>query len=176
MSRNKIIFTVTLIVLLSLGLVFINMLSRLAPAGHGSIKSYRYTTTKYKLENAVSDIIKNNSNIFPDTIQNYMIDVTNGKHDTIYNNYYNDGKNYVTFKIKDGELENEYIIRYRGDEEYWKTSTSSEIFICYISDNKGNVKFEKTPSEIRTQMLKIFEEEFVSKIDKELKLTHSVDE
>jgi hypothetical protein len=104
---------------------------------HGSIKYYNYATTKDKLENAVIKVIKSNHNIYPDTIKNYMIDVTNGKHDTIHNDYYNDSKTYKTMKIKVVDEENEYTFRYYGGEEDWKTSKTSGIFICYAYDKNG---------------------------------------
>jgi len=145
---------------------------------HGSIKGYHYATTKDQLEKAVMTVIKNNKNIYRDTIKNYTIDITNGKHDTIIDDYYNDGKNYVTIKIKIADKENEYTFRYYGDEEYWKVSTSSEIFICYAYDKNGNGGSEghnsfKFKQQLKKEFTNVFESEFVNKIDKVLNLTHS---
>jgi hypothetical protein len=144
---------------------------------HGSIRGYQYPTTKYELEKAVMTVIKNNKSIYRDTTK----DSTSGKSDADFNNYYNDGKNYVTIKIKGADIEYEYTFRYYGGEEYWKTSTNSEIFICYVHDGKGNGgnagdgSFDKTPPEIKRNMIKLFETKFVNKIDKELHLVHTDD-
>jgi hypothetical protein len=146
---------------------------------HGSIKTYHYSTTKDKLEIAVSTVIKSNSNIYPDTIKNNIIYITDCKNDTIPNDFYNDGKAYVTFEIKVGDLDNEYTFRYSGSKEDWKTSSTSEISICYIYDEKGNGgsegngNFDKTPSDIKKKMIALFETEFVNRVDKELNLKHT---
>jgi hypothetical protein len=145
---------------------------------HGSIKGYRYSITKDKLETAVMAIIKSNPNIHRDTIKNYMIDITNGKHDTIINDYYNDGKKYVTISIRDADIENKYTFRYIGDENNWKSSASSEIFICYAytEDGKGgcegyhSFRFKQG---LKKKLIDLFEREFVSKVDKELDLSHT---
>ena len=80
-------------------------------------------------------VIKNNTNIYRDTIGNTILaDVGNGKQDTIIDNSYNDGHEYVTIKIKTKKGQCKYTFRYYGGEEDWKTATISEIFICYASD------------------------------------------
>lgn len=151
---------------------------------HGSLKAYNYETSKDKLENAVKSVIENSPNIYPDTMKNYMIDVTdgNGKHDTIDNNYYNEGKTYVTITIKVGDIKNEYIFRYYGSEEEWKTSSRSGISICYAYDKDGQGGSEGTgglewnKAELKKNLTNLFETEFINKIDKELKIGHTVTE
>ena len=145
---------------------------------HGSIKAYHYPVTKSVLEKAVMTVLETKTNVFRDTIRNYMIDVTNGKNDTIENNYYNDGKNYLTIHIKTLDNLIDYTFRYLGDSLSWSSSPASEIFICYIYDEKGNGgsegngKWEKTSSSKQTVMINLFETEFIDKIDKELNIKH----
>ena len=152
--------------------------SSLGGGTRGSIKAYDYSTTKSELSVAVADVIKSNPNIYPDTIRNFMIDETNGKHDTIFNDYYNDGKTYVTMTIKVKDMDYEYTFRYMGDEKTWEAASNSEIFICYIYDknglggSEGDGNFEKIPIETKKQMLDLFETEFIDKVDRKLNLKH----
>lgn len=146
------------------------------PGGAGSIKGYRYQTTKDKLENAIKTVIKNNKNIYRDSIKNYIVDMTNNKKDTMDDNMYNDGKNYMTIKIKEANIENEYTFRFYGDEEYWKTSPSSEIFIVYAYDKTGKGGSEghgDIDNQLRKKLTDVFESEFINKIDKELNMKDS---
>jgi len=145
---------------------------------HGSIKGYQYPVTKTELEKAVMTILQNKTNVYRDTIRNYMVDVTNGKNDTIENNYYNDGKNYVTLHIKTSDGLNDYTFRYAGDSLDWANSRTSEIFICYIYDDKGNGgsegngKWGQTDGTTKKKMIDLFETEFINKIDKLLSKNH----
>ncbi len=143
---------------------------------HGSLKGYQYATTKEKLDSAVMFVIKNNPNIYRDpTNSNYIIDQTNGKNDTIVDNYYNDGKSYVTIKIKTDKGQTEYTFRYYGGEEDWKIATTSEIFICYAYDelrkggSEGNGGVDRKTLKHLTE---VFERELVKNIDKRLNLAH----
>ena len=142
------------------------------PNGHGSIKGYRYPVTKWKLEKAVLDVIKNDSNIFRDTAKQYITVINqddSNKKKVITNNYYNDGT-YITIKIKSGAEVNEYIFRYYGDKDYWDTASSSEIFICYAYDknDNGGAGRDNLIDDLKNKLTGVFEAEFVSKIDKEL--------
>lgn len=143
---------------------------------HGSLKGYQYATTKEKLDSAVMSVIKNNPNIYRDTTHsNYIIDQTNGKKDTIIDNYYNDGKSYLTIKIKTDKGQTEYTFRYYGGEEDWKTATTSEIFICYAYDESGKGGSEGNggvDKKTLKHLTDVFERELVSNIDKQLNLTH----
>jgi hypothetical protein len=131
---------------------------------HGSIKNYQYTTTRKNLEKAVLSVINKNQKIYIDSIENYMIDVTDGKHDTIKSNHYNDGKNYVTIFIIDSLLKNEYVLSYNGTE----SDSISGITICYINGkSEGNGKFNGISN--KSEII-LFESELVNKIDKELNL------
>ena len=143
---------------------------------HGSLKGYQYATTKEKLDSAVMFVIKSNPKIYRDTNNvNYIIDKTNGKNDTIIDNYYNDGIIYLTIKIKTDKGQNEYTFRYYGGEEDWKTAATSEIFICYAYDELGKGGSEGNggvDSNTLDHLIEVFERELVSNIDKQLNLTH----
>ena len=146
---------------------------------HGSLKSYQYPITKHKLEKAVMTVLKDNPKIFIDDIQNYIIDNTNGKNDTIRNNSYNDTTTYLTIKINTDKELNEYTIRYSGDEESWKTDSTSSISICYAYDKFGKGGSEGNGGvgrKLLKQLVNVFELELIEKIDKELNLTHSSEE
>ena len=151
--------------------------------GHGSIKGYRYSTTKDKLQIAIMNVIKHNPNIQRDTSLDYLgssplLDHSNS--DTIYSagkNYYNDIKHYVTLKITSGQNINEYTFRYYGPDEDWRSSPTSEIFICYAYNKNGNGGSEGQHSfrfkgRLKRKLTSNFETELVSEIDKELHLTH----
>lgn len=129
---------------------------------HGSIKGYQYSASKVLLEEAVNNVIKNDSTMHLDGMKGH----------------YNDNVNYVTFTIKSDKGENEYVIRYLGDNTTWATSTTSEIFICYIYDemgnggSSGNDNWKKTPDDIKKKMIDLFETKFINKIDKALRVEH----
>src|SRR5882762_1827973 len=129
---------ITLLIILVLSISFSGCVLFMFGGGHGSLQGYRYPITKDKLENAIMTVLKNNPTTYRNTSRPYTIDATNGKRDTIWNTYYNDSTNYLTVEIKNGKIQNEYIIRYYGDEEYWKTNESSEIFIAYAYDKNSN--------------------------------------
>ena len=129
---------------------------------HGSIKGYQYSVSKALLSDAVNNVIKNDTTIHLDPKRGY----------------YNDNVNYFTITIKSAGDENEYTIRYLGDSSTWSTSSTSEIFICYIYDEKGNGgsagndNWEKTPDDIKKKMVDLFETKFVNKIDRALQVEH----
>lgn len=144
---------------------------------HGSLKGYKYATTKEKLDSAVMFVIKNNPNIYRDTTDaNFIIDKANGKNDTIIGNYYNDGKSYLTISIKTDKGQTEYTFRYYGGEEYWETSTTSEIFICYAYDefrNGGSEGNGGVGRKTLKYLTEVFERELISNIDKQLRLKYT---
>ncbi|MES2656177.1 MAG: hypothetical protein V4620_11350 [Bacteroidota bacterium] len=169
MRKNKILVCLTILIPFLTGCF-------IGAGTHGSLKGYQYSTTKDKLDSAVMFVIKNNPNINRNTNNvNYIVDQTDGKNDTIIDNYYNDGKSYLTIKIKTDKGQNEYTFRYYGGEEDWKTATTSEIFICYAYDelrkggSEGNGGID---SKTLKHLTEIFEKELVSNIDKQLNLTH----
>ncbi|HEV8081747.1 MAG TPA: hypothetical protein VGP55_01015 [Chitinophagaceae bacterium] len=148
-----------------------------------AIKGYRYPVTKDVLEKAVMKVIKGSPNIYRDSSKNGMFDSAMQKAENEHSSvdsaiYYNDGKHYVTIKIKVGQIDNDYIFRFYGDEQYWKTSASSEIFINYVRDRYGNALSQghNENGEFKSKMAKeftsLFETEFINKLDKELNLKH----
>ena len=78
----------------------IELCSCLTAGTHGSIKAYKYPVSKKVLQSAVEKIISESSDIHRDTTRNYIINATNGKNDTIIDNHYNDGEDYLTIKIE----------------------------------------------------------------------------
>ena len=143
---------------------------------HGSLKGYRYQTTKSKLDSAVMYVIKNNQTIYRDTVGNKILaNVGNGKQDTIIDNSWNDGHEYVSIKIKTDKGNCEYTFRYYGGQEDWDTAKASEIFICWAYDESrkgGSEGNGGVDSKTLKYLTNVFEKEFVNEIDKKLKLTH----
>lgn len=127
---------------------------------HGSLKGYRYVIPKEKLESALMNLINNDPNIYRDTTNR---------------DYYNDGKTYLTIKINNNEIENEYTIRYYGNQEDWQGSQSSGIFICYAYDKYGrggDQENGKTTMELKKELINVFEVFFINKLDKKLDIKH----
>jgi hypothetical protein len=143
---------------------------------HGSLKGYQYQTKKDKLNRVVMYVIKNNPKICRDTIgSKFLANVGNGKQDTIIDNSYNDGHEYVSIKIKTQKGQCNYTFRYYGDEEHWKISKTSEIFICWAYDEFGKGGSEGNggvDSKTLNYLTGVFEKELVSNIDKKLNLIH----
>ena len=122
---------------------------------HGSISSYTFEVPKDTLANAVKRLIRQDTSIHRD----WRAD------------YYNDGKSYVTLSLYSGSEKYEYVFRYTGDSTYWANSNSSEIFICYVYNGKGqggsegNGKWDKTSKKVQEDMISTFDKGFVKKIE-----------
>jgi hypothetical protein len=148
---------------------------------HGSIKGYQYSINKDSLQKAIMTVIQNNPNIYRDTSLDSLgsspaLDHNDGGDYSAGDNFYNDIKHYVTIKITSGQNVNEYIFRYYGPDEDWKTSPTSEIFICYAHDKNGNGGSQGNggiSKKMAKEFTEIFEKEFVDKVDKKLNLTHT---
>jgi hypothetical protein len=147
---------------------------------HGSIKGYQYSVNKDSLQNAIMTVIQNSPNIYRDDSldslgSSPLLDHDDGKDYVTGDNYYNDIKHYVTIKITSGQSVNDYTFRYRGDDEDWKGSNISRIFICYAYDKNGNGGSEGNGG-VSKKMAKaftdVFEKEFVDKVDEQLNLKH----
>jgi hypothetical protein len=67
---------------------------------HGSIKEYTFPVSKVLLQKAIEKVILKNSDIERDTAKNYLINITNGRNDTIFDDRYNDGIEYILFLRK----------------------------------------------------------------------------
>lgn len=158
-------------------------------AGHGSLENYQFDVSKAKLEAAVMKVISANKNIYrePQTSEEYKKiykEITkernkedkNGYVDTNYVDYYNDGKNYVTIKIKDKDYE--FTLRYYGDEIEWKSSPKSEFFIVFARNKYGKGGgFNNNPDpKLVKQLVDVFKSEFVDKVAKELNIKYSIRE
>jgi len=151
---------------------------------HGSIKGYKYITNKDSLQKAIMTVIQDNPNIYRDTSLDSLgsspaLDSVGTGDYSAGENFYNDIKHYVTIKITSGQNVNEYVFRYYGPDENWKTSPTSEIFICYAKDKNGNGGSEGNggvSKKMAKEFTDVFEKEFVDKIDKQLNLTHIVTE
>ena len=142
--------------------------------GAGGIKAYQYPVTKFELEKAVDSLIKNNTNIQRDTVDNYYTYVDSNKQERkIHDNYYNDGIGYLTLNIVGHGLAYQYIIRYYGDTSYWRTSANSEIFIVYA--NGYSAGYSKISRKLKKEITGLFESEFIDKLDKQLGKAHTVD-
>ncbi|MDB5198468.1 MAG: hypothetical protein JWO92_431 [Chitinophagaceae bacterium] len=143
---------------------------------HGSLKSYEYTINKYTLQKAVDKVIMNSDNIKCDTTNNYIIDKTNNRNDTIIDNRDNDGETYVTIDIKEENgNSNNYTFQYAGDKNYWDTSMTSSISLAYAYDKDGNGGSEGNGGiglTLKNKLIKIFEREFLSKVNNELSQKH----
>jgi hypothetical protein len=154
-----------------------------------AIKGYRYPTTKYNLEKAVMKVIKSNPHIYRDSSKDSIYDSTMEKN--VYETattgadsaiYYNDGKHFVTIKIKVGQTESDYVCRYLGNDQDWKSSASSEIFISSAHDkygrglSQGHNENGEFTSKMAKEFTDLFETEFINKIDKELNLKHTDEE
>lgn len=151
---------------------------------HGSIKAYEYPCAKDRLEEAVMQVIRTTPGVSRDTSLDYLGSSPQLDHDTCWNcpagaNYYNDIKHYVSIGIaKDGEIW-EYIFRYFGSAESWKSSANSYLSICYAHDGKGRGGSEgnggvdwSTPI-LKRRLIAVFEEGFIAKVDSVLGMKHA---
>lgn len=148
---------------------------------HGSIKSYKYNNVnKVALESTVNKIIWNTSNItVADTVQkNYMIYEKDGKDDTVYTKHPN-ADAYVNISIAKNGLVYRYEFQYVGTIEEWQNNTFSELSIAYAYDEKdnggseGNGSFPWYKRSLKKRLIKVFESEFIEKVDKELGVKHT---
>ncbi len=134
-------------------------------------------------------VIKNSPNISRDTSLDYLgsspmldnnISDSTGYHNyPAGDNYYNDIKHYVTIKITSGQEINEYIFRYYGPDEDWKTFGTSGIFICYAHDkdlnggSEGNGGINWRTGKLKKRLTDVFEAELVKKVENKLRITHT---
>jgi hypothetical protein len=161
-----------------------------------AIKRYTYQTTKDNLEKAVTRVIESNPHILLDTSPakvtvrrnpgniNDTSTVTinlsefHNKDSAAVAAYY---KGQLKMRIKVGQIENYFTVRYLGDEQYWSSSSTSAIFISEVSDGFGNSLSQghnengQFKNKMAKEFTKIFEREVVDKVDKELRLKHAVD-
>ena len=164
-----------------------------------AIKSYRYSTKKVNLQNAVTKVLKENPNIYVDMSEpkikvrrhpeNPYSDTTtkminasdyHDVHGVDSIDFFESLKAAIKIKIKVGEIENDYVFRYQGDRYYWEKSTTSAIFISYAQDKFGNELEQghnekgQFNSKLAKEFTDLFEKEVINKIDRQLNLKHSI--
>ncbi|MFW0718437.1 hypothetical protein [Pedobacter sp. N23S346] len=155
-------------------------------AGHGGFMSYSFEIKKKELEGAIIKVIETDSNFYrePEVSQEYKDiykEITKERNkenpdseiDTNYVDYYNDGENYVTIKLKNTDYK--FTFRYIGDEEYWNNSPNSQFYIVYMRDeyNRGGGYKDKLEPQFIDKLTNVFETEFVQKVSKELGIPFS---
>jgi hypothetical protein len=147
-----------------LAFIYLSLLISCIGAGtHGSIKYYEFNTSKYNLEKAVQRVISENKTIEQDSVKDY----------------YNDDTTYITIRILSGNNDDTYTFRYGGDKEYWDSSKVSSISIAYAhnknneggSEGNGGIKWYNF--KLKEELTKVFEEELISKIKRDLEVNHS---
>lgn len=132
---------------------------------HGSIKCYKYDVPKNVLETALRSVIAESNTIKQDTAKDF----------------YNNDTTYVTLTISYENIANTYTLRYGGGAEYWDSSKVSSISISYAHNKKGeggssgNGGVKWYNFSLKKELTEPFEQELVSKIDKELGITHTVE-
>jgi hypothetical protein len=145
---------------------------------HGSIKSYKYPIKKVELQEAVNIVIRSNVNICLDdtTQKNFIIDVTNGKRDTLFHQHNNA---YSDIKIKTDKGYCQFTFQYTGDTQDWAVDTTSEISIAYAFDENesggsdGNGGLNWYHFGLKNKLTTLFEKEIILKIDSVLKMKHT---
>jgi len=160
-----------------------------------AIKAYRYHTTRYNLEKAIMTVIHSNPHIYLDTIPRTVIvrrnpndnsdtttmvinaeDYTGKERDQILADY----AARTMIRIKVGQIENTYVFRYFGSEQFWKKSPSSEIFIIVAHDKSGNglEQGQNEHGQFKSKMAKefteLFEKELLIKVNQVLNLKYAV--
>ncbi|RZJ71523.1 MAG: hypothetical protein EOO47_22875 [Flavobacterium sp.] len=165
---------------------FLLLSCEMISAGHGGFTTYSFEVKKRDLETAIMKVIKTDSNFYrePEVSKEYKDvykEVTKERNqenpdiqiDTNYVDYYNDGKNYVTIKIKNTDYK--FTFRYIGDQEYWNNSTNSQFYIVYMRDqyNRGGGYKDKLEPPFTNKLTNVFETEFVQKVSKELGIPFS---
>ena len=122
-------------------------LSVLDAGTHGSLGGYSYNISKEKLEDAISEVIINSNNI---------------------NQLETDGGEYTSIIIRIDRQEYFYVFRFFGDQDYFITHPSnSKIFVTAAKIDKGEYKsYREIGKSERINLMKIFETEFINKINK----------
>lgn len=169
---------VSLYVLLS-SLLLVQLSSCFTAGTHGSIKSYTYPVKKVVLEEAVNKVIAKSRNIqIEDTVQkNFIVDITNGKNDTIRSVH---NPAYVDIRISGSTFLNSYTFQYVGNQQDWNRDTTSEMSIAYAYDkedkggSEGNGDFPWYKSSLKNRLISVFDREFIDKLDKELNVKHGL--
>ena len=152
-----------------------------------AIAYYNYNTPKRDLEIAVNKVLNSKSNIIWDSAdltakryrealkkETWYVD----KIDTIKTYKYRGTFFWIT--IKEDTVINNYGVRYLGDEANWNSAPNSSIFITEIWNNQGldlrqGENVSEFSSNASNKAKRLFDKEFISKLDAELKLKSSKD-
>ncbi len=113
--------------------------------GHGSIISNTYCINKRSLSAIIDSIIVSEITLNRKPLS---------KND---DNHYNKGA-YFTLLHKS----NEYVFRYKGDEEYWIHSDTSIIFLAFMSSDNYALND-------KTSMLNDIDKVFINKLNESVK-------
>jgi hypothetical protein len=161
-----------------------------------AVKVYRYKTTKENLEKAVTKVVEGNPDIVLDTSPATVIIKRNpnDKNDTstvtinLSDFHSKDSAQVAAFykgqfkvSIKSGTRISYFTLRYLGDEQSWKSSSTSAIFISEARDGLGNKISQghnengQFKSKLAQEFTNVFERNVVDKVDRELQLDHSID-
>ncbi len=156
-------------------IIIVQLCSCLTAGTHGSIKAYDFFVSKKILQKAVEKIIAESSDIHRDSVKNYIVNITDGKNDTVINNHYNDGQNYVTIKIENNKKsgESEFTFQYVGDKKDWDTMKTSSLSIAYAYDENGRGGSNEdggisSAPLLRKNLINLFESKFINRIKTEL--------
>lgn len=158
--------------------------SLLGAGTHGSVKAYTYPVRKEKLQQVVEKVIADDFYIMmADTShKGYIIDITNGANDTLTSPYAKeDAERYLEFTITKDNLCNRYTIQYVGSMEDWQKDSSTTLSIAYAYDkddnggSEGNGGFPWYKPFLKKRITTLFEEEFLTKIDKQLGVTYNIE-
>lgn len=129
--------------------IFIYVLWKWVPQGHGSVSNYSFNFSKIELEHKIDSVIKLYPNLSRKPLEPHPND-----------NYYNKNE-YFTIIIE----EIQYCFRYYGDSTEWADSNNnSEIFIASITDTNHEKSHKKDE-----EYLKIIENKFIKKLGEYLK-------
>ncbi len=139
-----------------------------------ALKGYRYHTTKYRLEEAVMKVIRNN----PSVVQDTATENTWGPSNTAYSK---DGRHDIAILVRTPQAVTSYVLTYLGNETNWKTQSDAEIFISQLRDKDGNSirQGENENGQFSGKTAKdgisLFETVFIAQLDRELHLPHQND-
>lgn len=179
--KTSSVYLLLLIILAAFGLIY-SAMSSFGAGTHGSIVAYQFPVPKTTLQRSVEKVLASSPNIYNDTVPDHIIDMTEGRNDTNFSNYYNDGEKYLTVDIKTEEDNVRYIFRYSGSEEDWDTSKTSAIAIAYAYDknsheggSKGGGEISWHTPQLKKRIIELFEQELISKVEKEVGASNKSD-
>ena len=161
----------TLFLIASLVLVITGWMGCITAGTLGSLAGYSFPLPKDSLQQIVNSVIDRVPHIFRDTVPRYMLDVTDGKSDTLWDTHYRDGLRYETIFIETSDDRYQFIFQYTGSQEEWRTSKESWISVAYANDSKGHGGSDgrgNVTSKVHKRLIGIFERELVDRVHAEI--------